>query len=676
VLRAAKNAYASASRVGSFGARPPGCHLPEHSARSAYLSSYAHRHSVVAEDAAPYAADIEKRARELDRKLVELARGDSVARRVLGLLVDRFIGLRGYERLGFARIGDYGAERLGWSGRQLQDIARVSRLLTSLPAIERAFLSRQMGWTKVRLLVSLASPSDEERWLAISDTMHVRQLAAVTSSARSAAREQRPIDSVQDAPGSTNEDDSSNEDDADVLLRIECTRRARLLWNETRRCAARTAGRALAPWQVAELVAAEASAASAPFAEVWREEPWKSLGAASSADHPASTTEGISTSHRQRNRQSGGAANARNTSGSTSRARSTTAGAIPDESVFERELDGLAGMDAFALDAAMRRVRSTMQKSHAELGRALGLLIELRLYVPLGYSSAAEYERERLGISERTARELTRVAAAAEARSPVLGEAYAHGQLSRLQVAVLISVARPWNAAAWIARAQEVTLRRLDDEVAWALRRADLSPQHSAMMPPSSGRDLGPGGDDRQMCARDGEAKGNAEERSGVRTDDRDQQWGILGRIHVTFAAPLSVSIMFREVMQGFASPLEPRSTAFERMLEHVLEQWTSQPRHRDPVFARDGYRCTAPACNSFSNLHDHHIIPRSAGGSNDLSNRTTLCAWHHLRAIHGGLANARGEAPDAIIWELGLRESQPPLMRLCGDRYMEAGID
>ena len=106
-------------------------------------------------------------------------------------------------------------------------------------------------------------------------------------------------------------------------------------------------------------------------------------------------------------------------------------------------------------------------------------------------------------------------------------------------------------------------------------------------------------------------------------------------------------------------------------MLEQVLGQWRSQPRHRDPVFARDGHRCSAPGCNSFTNLHDHHIVPRSAGGTNELCNRTTLCAWHHLRAVHGGLARATGQAPDAIDWELGLAAGRPPLMRLRGERYL-----
>ena len=53
------------------------------------------------------------------------------------------------------------------------------------------------------------------------------------------------------------------------------------------------------------------------------------------------------------------------------------------------------------------------------------------------------------------------------------------------------------------------------------------------------------------------------------------------------------------------------------------------------------------------------------------MSNRTTLCSWHHLRAVHGGLARVTGQAPDTIDWELGLTAGHPPLMRLRGDRYL-----
>ena len=84
-------------------------------------------------------------------------------------------------------------------------------------------------------------------------------------------------------------------------------------------------------------------------------------------------------------------------------------------------------------------------------------------------------------------------------------------------------------------------------------------------------------------------------------------------------------------------------------MLDHVIDVWGGYGRrvpaaHR--VFERDRWRCTVPGCSSLTNLHDHHIVFRSAGGSDDLVNRTTLCAWRHLRGVHGGSCDGLGRLP------------------------------
>jgi len=125
-------------------------------------------------------------------------------------------------------------------------------------------------------------------------------------------------------------------------------------------------------------------------------------------------------------------------------------------------------------------------------------------------------------------------------------------------------------------------------------------------------------------------------------------------------------------------SPRSPRAsngtdwywTGCEQLLHHVQAEWTAQPRHRDPVFERDGWRCAVPACTSRRNLHDHHILFRSRGGENTRDNRVAVCATHHLHGIHAGRIRARGTAPDAITWELGVRPGRPALLRLEGDRY------
>jgi hypothetical protein len=101
-------------------------------------------------------------------------------------------------------------------------------------------------------------------------------------------------------------------------------------------------------------------------------------------------------------------------------------------------------------------------------------------------------------------------------------------------------------------------------------------------------------------------------------------------------------------------------------MLDHAFLAWGGD-EHRVRaawrVFARDRWRCTVPGCSSYRNLHDHHIRYRSAGGSNDEANRTTLCAWHHLRGVHAGRVRLAGRAPEGLRFELGLRAGRPPLL-------------
>ena len=115
---------------------------------------------------------------------------------------------------------------------------------------------------------------------------------------------------------------------------------------------------------------------------------------------------------------------------------------------------------------------------------------------------------------------------------------------------------------------------------------------------------------------------------------------------------------------------------AFDAMLDHALESWGSHgplpKKHR--VFARDGWRCTVPGCTGYRNLHDHHVVFRSAGGSDELANRTTLCVWHHLRAIHAGLARCVGQAPGRLRFALGLRQGQPPLVSYASGDFVLGG--
>ena len=76
--------------------------------------------------------------------------------------------------------------------------------------------------------------------------------------------------------------------------------------------------------------------------------------------------------------------------------------------------------------------------------------------------------------------------------------------------------------------------------------------------------------------------------------------------------------------------------------------------RHGDPVYSSAGWRCTAPGCTSRKNLDDHHVVYRSAGGSDEPSNRRTLCASCHHHLVHAGKVVIGGTAPDGLTFLVG----------------------
>jgi hypothetical protein len=68
------------------------------------------------------------------------------------------------------------------------------------------------------------------------------------------------------------------------------------------------------------------------------------------------------------------------------------------------------------------------------------------------------------------------------------------------------------------------------------------------------------------------------------------------------------------------------------------------------------------PGCTARSNLHSHHLRFRSAGGPDEPWNRTTLCAHHPERSVHGtGAIRIWGQAPHALGFALGTGPGAAP---------------
>jgi hypothetical protein len=138
-------------------------------------------------------------------------------------------------------------------------------------------------------------------------------------------------------------------------------------------------------------------------------------------------------------------------------------------------------------------------------------------------------------------------------------------------------------------------------------------------------------------------------------TDKAEEQMCARGDFMVT--APPDVLDLLKEtfrMVRALAKQAISLAAYFVEVWKaHVKERMTKQ----DPIFARDRHRCRVPGCSRPA-VHRHHIEFRSQGGSDDDSNRLSLCAAHHLFGIHESRMRVTGTAPDKLVWEFGLRRS------------------
>ena len=272
---------------------------------------------------------------------------------------------------------------------------------------------------------------------------------------------------------------------------------------------------------------------------------------------------------------------------------------------------------AHAIDRALRRAMKGLQRIDHDLGHLLRQLLDRKLYRELGFPSFERYVQERVDVSPRTARRWVRLARLGPAGS-ALARALRSAEISPKQADVIAAAVPPEQQAEAVAFARGVTLRGLEAALG---------------------------------------AKGTA-------------------GVAITFTAPPEAATVFLlglaavRLHLGAAQRQHSRQGVTEAllwMLEHAIETWTEHGAQFDDYadFTRDGFRCTAPGCTARRSLQSHHVIFRSAGGPDEPSNRTTLCAFHHLRGVHAGTIACRGRAPEGLVFELGLRAAGPPLLKV-----------
>lgn len=548
----------------------------------------------------------------IEGRLAQLAGALGPLRRLLAAIAERLIATKAHERLCYARLSDYARERPGLSARQLQELARVHRALAGLPALESALLANELPWSKVRLIARVATEENEDDWIARARVMPTRRL------------EQEVREST---PGFERQDPGDAQPEKRVTVR--CTPAVREKWGMVRELAERVAGQRLRGGEALELVAAEVFSAISidpAFAVMPGEE----------SSRPRSEAMG------SREREAAPTARAR----SRGLPRSIASLAA-----------GLEEADAFELDRRLRLAVRLERTLDAAISPLLRVVTSAEYEWSGDYCALPTYAREQLGMSASKARALLRLERAGDV-CPELRDAYRGGQLSWVKAQclvplLLLDIPGEWRPA-WVAWAECVTVRRLEEDVerALLLRAGHHFAWERCQFHPERAQDPIPPAE-RQMCAPD------------IDTEATQQ---------LAWRVPVEVAALFCAVRETLRSRLRAErgrvltdGEVFDGMLDCALLAWMLRdPRARrpDPVVERDNYCCAVPGCTSRRNLHDHHLRFRSAGGSDEPGNRITLCAFHHQRCLHAGLLRVQGRAPDDLVFELGLRPGAAPLVR------------
>jgi len=123
---------------------------------------------------------------------------------------------------------------------------------------------------------------------------------------------------------------------------------------------------------------------------------------------------------------------------------------------------------------------------------------------------------------------------------------------------------------------------------------------------------------------------------------------------------------------QGFIAALLQEWLIIERLHFKVTRNYA--------ILKRDRFRCQVPGCNCRRNLHIHHIIPRSHGGSDDPENLIVLCEKCHLRLLHDlHTLKIEGTAPFNLTFTFGgislHRDGKHFLKYVRGRKVLQSGI-
>lgn len=121
---------------------------------------------------------------DLHARLRTARRDHQRAEFVLASLLWELRRTRAYADRGHANVEQYAEVELDLGVRQVRDLIAIGRRLGELPALARAFADGQLGWTKAREVVRVATPETDSAWTSRAVVATNRDLERQVSAAR------------------------------------------------------------------------------------------------------------------------------------------------------------------------------------------------------------------------------------------------------------------------------------------------------------------------------------------------------------------------------------------------------------------------------------------------------------------------------------------------------------
>jgi len=271
----------------------------------------------------------------------------------------------------------------------------------------------------------------------------------------------------------------------------------------------------------------------------------------------------------------------------------------------------------------LETVKLAKQHRHIEAKLILNLqkVNQTKLFQKLGFSSLYQYCTQALKLNEGTSYNLIAVARKA-AKLPALQKAVQSNELSISQARRIVPILKSSNAQQWIEKAQTLSQRNLEKEIA---------AEYPQLITKEQARYV---------------AKERLELKIGVSEELMQNFKFVQDLVSQSKQKPANLEATLKAVLDFYLEKKDPIKKANRAKCRKSVQKKPDSSqvipaRILHAVKLRDSYRCSfrdkkGARCESRRWLDAHHIKHKSLGGKNSLKNLQLLCRSHH-QLLHEG---------------------------------------